>query len=215
MNDMEDICHFRVKQAYARDDNLLFGERIYRENAKFWLYKALAKIVCKAARTCYETHGLQFVLYDGLRTVEAQEAMMNTRLAKENPHWMIEPRLLSTPGGGGHPRGMAIDIGLEDDNGELLDMGCPFDFLAEASDPEHNPAHREYQHSDEVRRNREILDNAMIGASESLGIPLTPLAQEWWDFRLPLSFYGKYTPLSESDLPEDMKMMSLNLQFLS
>ncbi len=207
MNDKASRYHFRVDLAYARNDNLLFGEQIYREDAKLWLYKDLAEIVCEAARGCYETHGLRFVLYDGLRTVDAQEAMMHTRRAIENPHWMESPALLSTPGSGGHPRAMAIDISTEDENGVLVNMGCSFDFLAENAAPNHNPAHREYNHPPLIKQNRKILDNAMIGASKTLGIPLTPLAEEWWDFRLPPSFYRADKPLSDSDLPEEMKMM--------
>ena len=207
MNKKASRCHYRVEVAYAKKDNLLFGEQIYWGDAELWLFEDLAEIVCMAARECYETHYLRLVLYDGLRTIDAQKAMMQTRRARENPHWMEPPRLLSTPGGGGHPRGMAIDIGLKDENGNLLDMGCPFDFLSENADPAHNPAHREYKHPAAVKRNRAILDDAMMRAAKALGIPLTPLAEEWWDFRLPQSFYGRYAPLSENDLPEKMRIM--------
>ncbi len=207
MNDLAGRFHFRVELAYARDDNLLFGERIYRKGAKLWLYKDLANIVCKAARKCYEVHNLRFVLYDGLRTIEAQEAMMHTRRAIENPHWTKPPRLLSMIGSGGHPRAMAVDIGLENGNGELVDMGCAFDFLAENAAPTHNPAHRKYVHPPLVKQNRAILDNAMANAAESLGISLTLLGEEWWDYRLASSFYNEYAPLSENDLPKNIKLM--------
>ncbi len=207
MDDVAGRYHFRVELAYARDDNLLFGERIYRENARLWLYRELAEIVCEAANSCYETHGLRFILYDGLRTIEAQEAMMRTRRALDNPHWTESPRLLSTPGIGGHPRGMAIDIGLEDESGNLIDMGCPFDFLAKSPHPEHNPAHRKSEHSRKIKQNRAILDNAMVKASENLETPIMLLAEEWWDFRLLPEFYKVHAPISEIALPENMKMM--------
>lgn len=200
MDELDSRYNFRVDLAYARKDNLLFGERIYRKEAKLWLYKDLADIVCEAARNCYEEHGLRFVLYDGLRTIDAQKAMMQTRKVKENPHWLIEPRLLSLPGNGGHPRGMAIDIGLEDENGVLLDMGCPFDFMGKE-------AHRNYPHASEVKNNRAMLDSAMLAAAENPGIPLFPLPEEWWDFRLPASFCKGFSPLSELDLPNHMKVM--------
>jgi len=207
MNDEAAQYHFRVEVAYARNDNLLFGEQIYRADATLWLYSDLAKIVCKAALKFYKTHGLRFVLYDGLRTVEAQETMMNTRRAIENPHWMEPPRLLSIPGGGGHPRAMAVDIGIENEDRALLDMGCPFDFLADNANSTHNPAHREYEHSKEIKHNRGLLDNAMIEAAENLEVELFPLPEEWWDFRLPPSFYREYAPISENDLPEEAKIM--------
>lgn len=198
---------YRVDLAYARDDNLLFGERIYRRDAALWLYKDLADIIRLAAQTCLQNHALRFVLYDGLRTVDAQEAMMHTRRARENLHWLEEPRLLSPPGGGGHPRAMAVDIGLETPDGELIDMGCAFDFLTENPHADCNPAHRDYAHPRHILDNRKILDDCMTGAAKELNIPLLPLPQEWWDFRLPPEFFGQYAPLREGDLAPEMRML--------
>lgn len=199
---------FRIELAYAASSNLLFGERIYRPDAQLWLHEILAKIVLRAARDCYETSGFTFVLYDGLRTTDAQQRMIETKRVRDNPHWLEEPRLLSPPGGGGHPRGMAIDIALEDDKGNLIDMGTPFDFLAEDSGPDKNPAHRNYIHlTNDIRRNREILTHAMLQAADHFKVELLPLAEEWWDFRLMPEFFNFYAPLSDSDLPPEMRMM--------
>lgn len=207
MDNIAKRYNYRVDLAYARSDNFLFGEQIYHHDAKLWLYEDLAHIVCMAAQECFAKEGMRFILYDGLRTVEAQKAMMQTRRAKKNKHWMEPPRLLSVPGSGGHPRGMAVDIGLEEENGKIIDMGCPFDFLADNPDPQHNPAHRNYNHSKEIRAHRAILDEAILGAAKVLGTEITPLPEEWWDFRLPRDIYGGYKPLSEQDLPNHMKMM--------
>lgn len=209
---------FNVHLAYARDDNLLFGERIYAPHAQLWLFKPLADVVVTAARLCAGRSDARFVLYDGLRTVDAQAAMLKTRRVKDNPHWLGDlglgdpaqgkSPLLSRPGTGGHPRGMAIDIGLAGADGTLLDMGCPFDYLADDPAPEHNPAHRDYQGlSDEVRKNRALLDGCMAEASAKQLLTVEPLAQEWWDFRLPRSFYKDFPPLSEADLPAYMRTM--------
>lgn len=197
----------RVEVAYARGDNLLFGERVYREDARLWLHEDLAQVVLLAAVLVHETHGFSCVLYDGLRTVEAQEAMLKTRRVADNPQWLEEPRLLSPPGAGAHPRGMAIDIALEDAGGGLIDMGCAFDFLAQDPSPAHNPAHRAYAHSPQILENREMLDFGMAEAARRLGVALLPLPQEWWDFRLPPESYDIYDPLSDSILPPQMRLM--------
>lgn len=195
----------RVECAYARPDNLLFGERIYREDAKLWLHTNLARIVVKASELA-EPKGYRLVLYDGLRTMEAQERMLRTRRVQENPQWLEEPRLLSPPGAGAHPRGMAIDVSLETAKGELLNMGTPFDFLAADPAPEHNPAHRHHAQPPEISANRSLLDGFMLKASEILNIRLLPLAQEWWDYRLSPNVYGAYAPLRDRDLPPAMRM---------
>ncbi len=200
MHDAADHYYYRIDLAYAHEDNLLFAEQIYKSNAQLWLHKTLAEIVCHAAKHCYKTHSARFILYDGLRTTDAQEKMMRTKRARENPHWMEEPRMLSTPGAGGHPRGMAIDIGLETLDGELIDMGTPFDSMTEES-------HRTYNHPEHIKKSRAILDESMTSAAKSLKTPIHLLSEEWWDFRLPAETYTKYTPLSDNDLPANMRLV--------
>ncbi len=199
----------RVEIAYARADNLLFGERIYRPDARLWLHRDLAEVVLAASRICKQLHGHSFVLYDGLRTTDAQEKMLHAKRVQENPQWLQEPVLLAPPGRGAHPRGMAIDVSLEDKNGRLLDMGTPFDFLVEDQRPLHNPAHRQHPKlSKEAVFNRSYLAQSMLTAAEQLGRKILPLPQEWWDFRLLADFYNQYAPLSDADLPSEMKMMA-------
>lgn len=194
-------CGYVVDLAYARNDNFLFGERIYRPEAQLWLYEDLARIVMRAAVIARDEYSIRFVLYDGLRTVDAQEKMLKTKRVEDNPHWLVEPRMLSVPGAGGHPRGMAVDIGLMDENGILLDMGCTFDDLTEV-------AHRQYAGlSAEVRRNRGVLDDCMARASTEAGVVVWPLPQEWWDFRLPPEVFNSYAPLRDADLPSHMRML--------
>ena len=189
---------FRVDLAYTRDDNLLFRERIYRRGARLYLHEKLAAIVIAASRTCFENYGLRFILHDGLRTVDAQEAMLRTERVRANPEWLSE-NLLSRPGTGGHPRGMAVDIGLENEKGEPVPMGTEFDFLALDSSPEKNPAHRDYKNlSQDARKNRTALTGSMLAAAKKLKTPLLPLPQEWWDFRLMPEFFNAYAPLAEA-----------------
>ena len=147
-------------------------------------------------------------MYDGLRTTDAQHAMTQSEVVKNNPQWLEPPRLLSPPGAGAHPRGMAIDIGLRDAGGALVDMGTDFDFLAQNSAAEFNPAHRAYPHLKlQHRKNRAVLDNAMLRAAECLHLPLFLLPQEWWDFRMPEEIFNSYAPLSDADLPPAMRMV--------
>lgn len=206
MDDYQDTHPVVVDCAYARHDNQLFGEAIYKPEAKIWAYEPLAEITLKAAGALYKRNGSKLIIYDCLRTITAQEAMMHTARAKANPQWTTEPRLLSPPGGGAHPRGMAIDVSIVDERGVLADMGTPFDYLAAQSSPDHNPAHRDYAHLNHtVRNNRQTLDNAMLNAADAIGIALMPLAEEWWDFRLMPAFTDTFAPLSDDDLPSDMR----------
>jgi D-alanyl-D-alanine dipeptidase len=186
----------------------IFKTKIYRSESALWLHKSLASIVVLAAKLCYETSGLVFVLKDGLRTIEAQAAMQETEIVKANPHWCEDGpnRLLSPPGRGGHPRGMAIDVILETEDGQVVDMGTPFDYLT--TDPNNNPSHRSYtDFSDEILKNRGILEYAMISAAQKIGHEIYPLPSEWWDFRFPQEVYDLYAPLSDEELEPEQRMV--------
>lgn len=197
-----------VQLAYANDaPPNIFGQ-IYAIDAHLWLHRDLARIVLLAAKIAHQRSGVSFVLYDGLRTSDAQAKMGNSAVVKANPGWMEEPRLLSPPGAGAHPRGMAIDISLRSADGHLMDMGTDFDYLSENPHPDHNPAHRAYSHlSAEHKANRAVLDEAMAQAANRLNLCLYPLPQEWWDFRMPADIYGVYAPLADADLPPEMRMV--------
>lgn len=207
--DLEEIkenSSLRIELAYAQENNLLFGERIYRKEAKLWAHRDMAKIILQAAQIVY-AQGYRLIVYDCLRTTDAQQKMLETQRVKDNPHWLEEPRLLSPPGAGAHPRAMAVDVSLETQDGTLVDMGTPFDFLAQNAAAEHNPAHRDHPNlSAQVRVNRRILEDAMLGAAKTLKFNLMVLPQEWWDFRFPSFIYNSYAPLSDKDLPQEMKI---------
>lgn len=188
--------------------NTTFQTALYKPDAKLWLHKDLASVVILAAEKA-ASQGLQMVLADGLRPIEAQAAMGQTPKVLAHPHWTMEGpnMLISKPGTGAHPRGMAVDIWLEDANGVRLDMGTDFDYFTEnAAD---NPAARGYAHlSRTAKANRALLDGFMQEAADACGFELFMLPSEWWDYRAPAHVYEQYAPISDADLPADKKMCS-------
>lgn len=181
--------------ADARHPENIFGAAVYHPSSRLILYKDLARIVLSAARALHADYGWTLILKDGLRPIEAQAALIDTDIVKAHPHWLGEPRLLSGPGMGGHPRGMAVDVSVAG-----VDMGTAFDAMIPESA-------RDYTGFDgAVLENRARLENAFVESAQKLGLPLLPLASEWWDFRLPGSHSGQYAPLSDADLPPPLKM---------
>jgi len=202
MDLFEDTGWVRVDLAYTTED--CFCGPVYRKSARLWLYDDLASIVLLAAKRVKTRYGIPFILYDGLRTVEAQKRMQDCPAVRANPHWLAEAtRVLSPPGIGGHPRAMAIDITLDG-----CDMGTAFDEFPEGGNgPDVNRAHRLYKNLPaDVLNNRQILEDAMVQAARDLKLPLLPLPVEWWDFRFPAEFSNRYAPLDEVDLPPQMRM---------
>ena len=200
-----------IDLVYARADHPhnMFGCAIYRPDAKMWCHRELAPIILCAAEICFKKSGYTFELKDCLRTVEAQTLMRDTDIVRANPQWLEGPnRLLSPPGRGGHPRGMAIDIILLDKNGGEVDMGTHFDYLTK--DPGVNPAARNYvDFSAEVLANRKLLEDCMLEAAAAEGREIWPIPQEWWDFRFPYAYSNLYAPLSDAELPPEMRMTDL------
>lgn len=185
----------------------MFKCPIYRRDAKMLGHKSLVPIVLRAAEICHQRSKYIFEVKDCLRPVEAQALMCESPIVRANPHWLQEPRRLSPPGAGGHPRGMAVDIILVTDNGDKIDMGTPFDYLS--TDPHDNPAARNYAKlSDEVKKNRQILEDAMLEAAKEFDRKILPLPEEWWDFRFLPEYSAKFAPVSDKDLPPGMRMTS-------
>ncbi|MCK5517797.1 MAG: D-Ala-D-Ala dipeptidase [Alphaproteobacteria bacterium] len=205
----------KVDLVYAQPlhpDNM-FKTSIYHPDAKLWGHRDLVKIVLTASRLCFDKTGWIFEIKDCLRPFEAQALMCETEIVKANPQWLKEPRLLSPPGAGGHPRGMAVDIILVDENGEEINMGTHFDHLTE--DHTNNPAARNYTNfSDDETCNRRILNNrrilkeSMMQAATKAGRELLPYPEEWWDFRFPPAYSDLFDPLRDADLPPEMQMMA-------
>lgn len=198
----------RIDLVYAQKDHPcnMFGTAVYRQDARMWAHRELAPIIIRAAEICHAKSGYIFELKDCLRTIEAQERMRDSDIVRQNPQWLEEPnRLLSPPGKGGHPRAMAVDIILIDENGDEVDMGTPFDHFTK--DRTINPAARNYTaFSAQVLANRKLLEDAMLQAAGEAGREILPLPQEWWDFRFPYAYANLYAPLSDRDLPADMRM---------
>lgn len=188
-----------VDPVYARANHPrnIFKTALYEPCAQLWLHKDLAKIVLRAAHKLNEDFGQRLTLYDGLRVVEAQERMHATPTIKiENPEWGIAGNpYLSLPGEGGHPRGMAVDVTIDE-----LDMGTGFDEMTPQSA-------RDYTDFDkDILDNRNHLESALGEAAAALHLPLLPLPSEWWDFRFPRSYSEAFAPVRDADLPPFMRL---------
>ncbi len=193
--------------AEANHPRNIFKAQIYQSDARFWTHKDLGAVTLLVARILNDQFGYTLELKDSLRTVEAQTAMQVTAIVKANPHWCVEgpDRLLSPPGQGAHPRGMAMDVCVIDKNNIEVDMGTPFDYLTE--DPNDNPAARGYKNfPPEIIENRKHLDDAFDLAGKRLGLEILPISSEWWDFRFTTNHTKRYEPLRDRNLPPQMQM---------
>jgi len=109
--------------------------------------------------------GYRLVLFDCYRPWQVQKKMWQL---VPNPDYVADPKK-----GSMHNRGIAVDVGVANAYGELLDMGTPFDTFSPMS---HHDAEGL---SSEVQARRRWLKELM----ENQGFKA--LRSEWWHYALP------------------------------
>lgn len=184
MSELIELSHLdgiQISLAYATPDN--FAKRVvYAKGAKPALrlqaYECLLKAI-KAAQSC----GLTIIVYDAYRPAAAQEIFWQ---AIADPRYVADASV-----GSNHTRGVAIDVSLIDESGNLLDMGTGFDAMCEKSHHNRNDL------PTQVQRNRNLLLGIMLHAGFS-AIPT-----EWWHYELPNSI--QYGLIPESDFVQVIK----------
>lgn len=149
-----------VRLAYANDDNLA-GRALYAKGAKCLLRKSVAERLAAAAKELRKS-GLRLVAWDCTRSREAQRALW-----KAHPH----AGAVADPARGSlHERGVAVDVGLADLDGNPVALPTAFDaFGPEAAADAPLP-------QGPARVHREKLEAAMRAA----GFRVNP--KEWWHY---------------------------------
>lgn len=127
--------------------------------------------------------GFTFIIYDAVRSTEAQQLMWDSLdVPPEIKFWYVA----NPQKGSIHNYGMALDISIVDDLGNVLDMGTKFDFFGELAYPNKTDYfHNTGELSNEQYNNRQLLFNIMSEAS------LYVSKTEWWHFSAASLNYSK------------------------
>lgn len=170
---------------------------LYHPQARVWMHEDMACVALLAAVLLHRDRGWKLKVNDCLRSVEAQEKMLTKG---------FDPSLVSVPGSGAHPRGMAIDVEPMDRHGGMLDMGTRFDHFA--TDLSDNPADRAYtrfSNADQIIGHRRALTDSFHKAARMLRTSILPVPQEWWDYRLKPDKWEPYAAVREDNMPGYMR----------
>ena len=145
---------------YATENN--FTKKQIYDCARCFLRPEVGKQLLGFREHMINKYKLGIILYDCYRPRPYQQKL-----------WDIVPdeRYVGNPAKGSmHNRGMAIDIGLIDSEGNILDMGTEFDHFGEAS------FHSATNISKEAIENRKLLKKEM-------GLyGFKPITSEWWHY---------------------------------
>jgi len=144
---------------YATADNFL-NDTLYSANICL-LRKPVAERLVQVHKTLRK-RGLGLKVWDGYRPLSVQKKMW-----KKLP----DPKFVANPErGSNHNRGAAVDVTLVDLQGNELEMPTYFDDFSEKASIHYTKI------SDEAKKNREILQDAM----KRFGF--MPINSEWWHF---------------------------------
>jgi len=169
-------ANIKLELKYATEDN--FVKSVMYDCPTCWL-RPEAKEALENVKTDLGEMGFGLVLYDCYRPRPVQQKLWDIM---PNPSYVTPPKK-----GSMHNRGLAIDLGLIDGAGNIIDMGTEFDFFGPR-------AHHDYLDLDEViLKRRKLLKMAM----EKHGFK--GIRTEWWHYSYQKSRY----PLSDELWPCD------------
>lgn len=141
----------------------LIRQSLYGQNRCF-LLPATEKLLQKAStRLGQLKKGYKLKLLDCYRPMSVQKTMFD--LVKDE-RWVALPP-------GGHNRGIAVDLTLEDSSGKAVDMGSGFDEFSDKSN-------YDFPHiAEPAKANRKLLNKIMTESG------FASYRDEWWHFLLP------------------------------
>lgn len=161
--DIEDLAPGVILDIrYAGTEN--FTHQAVYPCARCLLRQRVAERLARVAKGL-EKKGYRLVIYDCYRPLSVQWRFWEL---VPDPRFVADPRT-----GSKHNRGAAVDVGLADLDGNVLEMPSEFDEFSER-------AHRNFQNaSPRALLHRSILSDAMTGAG------FLPNNEEWWHFDSP------------------------------
>jgi D-alanyl-D-alanine dipeptidase len=164
----------RVVLHYSTSQNFL-NKPLYNGLSNCYLPCDVAIKLCNAQHELHQYFpNYHLIVFDAVRPLHIQKQMWDEldMPAKNKINYLAHPNDISL-----HNYGAAIDIGIIGDNDILLNMGTPFDFFGELSEPKREKELVENgQLSKEAFTNRLLLRKVMINAG------FTAITSEWWHF---------------------------------
>jgi len=170
-----DISHWEgvtLDLKYASTDNFTHTN-LYGDFHKSYLHKIAGEKFKKALESLRQSHpGYRVVIFDTLRPRSVQWKLWNIVKGTPQQKYVADPEK-----GSMHNYGFAMDVGLMDPRGKLVDMGAPFDGFTPLSEPQlEDRLLKEGKLTQKQIDNRMILRNAMVGAG------FRQLRHEWWHY---------------------------------
>jgi D-alanyl-D-alanine dipeptidase len=166
--------NIRVVLHYSTSQNFL-NKPLYQGLTNCYLPCEVALKLCNAQyflNSQYPNYHL--IVFDAVRPLHIQKQMWDELKmpAQQKINYLAHPNNLSL-----HNYGAAVDIGIIGDNDVLLNMGTPFDFFGELSEPK-----KEKQLLEKGTLTKEALTNRILLRNVMTKAGFTTIGTEWWHF---------------------------------
>ncbi|MBP3455828.1 MAG: M15 family metallopeptidase [Alistipes sp.] len=175
---LQELDHtIRADIRYATLDNFT-GKILYVDKFGLYAEQRLARAICAAnADLSTMKPGHTIVVFDAARPLHIQKQMFDLVKGTPSERYIANP--YNEVPGGFHNYGMAVDLSICDPEGNLLDMGTPFDSFSELAHvgDERNMVEKGLL-SPDAYANRMFLYSIMGRHG------LLPYPFEWWHYQL-------------------------------
>ena len=170
--ELKDSEFYVIDLKYATTDNFM-NENVYNEFNRAFLHQHAADKLQQAVLRLKELKPqFKFIIYDVLRPRSVQWKMWNKVKGTDQEQYIANPEE-----GSSHNYGMAVDLSIVDEKGQVLDMGTGFDEFNERSQPKFETKFLFEKKLSELHiENRNLLRACM----EPVGFK--QFTTEWWHF---------------------------------
>ena len=166
--------NIRVVMHYSTSQNFL-SKPLYSGLTNCYLPCEVAIKLCNAQHFLnlkYPNYNL--IVFDAVRPLHIQKQMWDEFKMpdKQKISYLAHPNDISL-----HNYGAAVDVGIIGENNLLLDMGTPFDFFGELSEPK-----KEQQFLLDGQLSKQAYANRLLLREVMLRAEFATITTEWWHF---------------------------------
>jgi D-alanyl-D-alanine dipeptidase len=166
------LSNIRVHLAYSTRDNFLH-EDVYGDLEKCYLRREVVEMLTTAQTLLEEkSKGYQLIVYDCLRPRSVQYKMWRLVKGTGEEGYVADPEQGSI-----HNFGAAVDVSIVDQEGNLLDMGTPFDYFGDLAQPRY-----EDRFLKEGALTKKQIDNRILLRKVMKEAGFQTIPDEWWHF---------------------------------
>ncbi|MDR1983402.1 MAG: M15 family metallopeptidase [Prevotellaceae bacterium] len=161
-----------VDLKYATTDNFT-GKNMYGDFREAYLQPEVAKMLASAQKKLREKHNdWNIIIYDAARPRSVQQKMWDVVKNTDWKNYVASPTRISM-----HSYGVAVDVGIVDTQGNIIDMGTGFDEFTEKSQPRY-----EQKFLQEKKLTRQQINNRLVLRNAMKSAGFRSIQNEWWHF---------------------------------